>query len=433
MTIARLLAGAAASVVTAAALYVLARPWSKRRQPGTSRVGPKATEGLAQPGDDDYDAKMVELWGGPPPKHFPAALEEWPAKYGGDRIRGKLALVTGSTGGIGFYVAKLLAALGCTVIVPCRPGLEEEAAGTMRAIAREVPGARVVVPEAKLDLSSLASVRSFAAAMRRQYERLDFLCLNAGRGGSRGDPRQETEDGLESILQVNVLGHFLLTAELMPLLVQVEGASSGGAGGHAAGPSRVVSQTSGARLQCSPCSLPPDWLGRDRPSDFDTYRLSKALNCFFSQGLNEHLARAGASGECISLTCDPGFASTGVNIQHNLGHSMLNLPDGLLSTETMHRMGQHAADGALPMVLACVDPDARPGDWFHPAKELAGPAARGDPAAHRKARQDPLNVAGGDWPAPETRERFWEGATAATGAAWLPGGRLGRGERSAKL
>ena len=40
-------------------------------------------------------------------------------------------------------------------------------------------------------------------------------------------------------------------------------------------------------------------------------------------------------------------ASTGVNIQHNLGHSMLNLPDGLLSTETMHRMGQHAADARV--------------------------------------------------------------------------------------
>jgi hypothetical protein len=67
---------------------------------------------------EDYDAALVKLWGGPPPKHFPAAYEEWPARYPSGR--GKVALVTGGGGGIGFYVSKLLVRLGYTVIIPAR-------------------------------------------------------------------------------------------------------------------------------------------------------------------------------------------------------------------------------------------------------------------------------------------------------------------------
>ena len=74
---------------------------------GSIGGGIAATEKLANPGDKDYDSKMAELWGGPPPQHFDAALEHWSAAYGDGA--GKLALVTGGTGGVGFYVVKMLA------------------------------------------------------------------------------------------------------------------------------------------------------------------------------------------------------------------------------------------------------------------------------------------------------------------------------------
>ena len=48
--------------------------------------------------------------------------------------------------------------------------------------------------------------------------KIDLACFNAGRGGSKGDVREETKDGIEAIVHVNTVSHFLLAAELMPLL-----------------------------------------------------------------------------------------------------------------------------------------------------------------------------------------------------------------------
>ena len=227
--------GAAAGAVSLAwYLLVMRRGRRVGGQRSVARAlhGPALSDGLASPGDADSDAKLRELWGGPAPKHFDTALADWPRRFPAGA--GRLAVVTGGAAGIGFYVAKLLAAQGFTVVVPARPGFEHEAAGAAASIAAALgPGAdgaaRVVVPKAALDLGSLASTRAFAAEVRslcyknaRKQGRagggLALLCLNAGRGGSKGDPRALTADGLEAIVQVNALGHFLLTAELLPEL-----------------------------------------------------------------------------------------------------------------------------------------------------------------------------------------------------------------------
>ena len=67
------------------------------------------------------------------------------------------------------------------------------------------PAAKVRVSKVPLDLGSFKSVRSFAAECNETLGHLDLLCLNAGRGGSKGDPREMTEDGVEAIVQVNAL------------------------------------------------------------------------------------------------------------------------------------------------------------------------------------------------------------------------------------
>jgi NAD(P)-dependent dehydrogenase (short-subunit alcohol dehydrogenase family) len=312
--------------------------------------GPVATEGLVVEEDiaRDYDAALTKLWGGPPPKHFPAAFSEWPSKYPSGA--GRVALVTGGGAGIGLYISMLLSRLGYTVIIPLRAGLEHEAAGARRAIeARVGAGAELLFPPAPLDLASFASVRAFAASVREMLDArngghgsgsLALLCLNAGRGGATGDPRELTAapDSHESIMQVNALSHALLTAELLPLL-QRHSRSNGN-------PARVVSQSSGARVF---------WKGtaadvhRRLTSDLDAavdaaagtydafnqYSLSKAACCIFTAGLNAAQARSG-SAAVLALATDPGFCSTGVNIQHNLGHSHLGAPDGVLATSTMH-------------------------------------------------------------------------------------------------
>merc|ERR1711938_287016 len=129
------------------------------------------------PSMDSYDGAMAQTWGGPPPRWYPAALEQWPSRFAA--AAGRRALVTGGTGGIGFYVAKLLCRVGLTVILPSRPDLSHEAASAAAAISAAVPDAAVVVPEVPLDLGSFASVRAFGAHMRASGSApIDTLVLN---------------------------------------------------------------------------------------------------------------------------------------------------------------------------------------------------------------------------------------------------------------
>jgi len=263
-----------------------------------------------------------------------------------------------------------------------------------------VPGAKIVILKTKLDLNDFASVRDFAAEVRQKYSRLDALCLNAGRGGAKGDPRDVTKDGHESVMQVNATSHFLLTAELMPLLKKSPAA-------------RVVSQSSGARFEAKKEKF-QDIDGTDATvfSAWDQYALSKAANVLFTRTLNERLM-ADKVDNVVALVVDPGFACTGVNFQHDLSKSLMGLVSGF--TRVMHNLlGHHAADGALPMVLATIDEAPPRNTWYTPAKKsLSGPPVRMDPKTGGKPDKDPLNA---DIYPKSICDSFWTQACAHTQA-----------------
>jgi len=125
------------------------------------------------------------------------------------RLDGKLAVVTGATGGIGVEIARGLAKRGASLLLPCRnPAKGERVAAELRAAA---PGADVASVE--LDLEDLASVRRGAAALAgaAQGRAVDVLVENAGVWPQR---YAETRQGLELAFGVNVLAHFLLRREL---------------------------------------------------------------------------------------------------------------------------------------------------------------------------------------------------------------------------
>jgi NAD(P)-dependent dehydrogenase (short-subunit alcohol dehydrogenase family) len=169
----------------------------------------------------------------------------WPSRFASAADR--TALITGGTGGIGFYVAKLLCRVGLTVVIPARPGIEHEAASAAAAIVASVPGAAVVVPDVAMNLGSFASVRAFGAHLRgsTSIRRIDVLVLNAGRGGAAAGVLEASIDGREAIMHVNVLGHALLVAELLPLLRR-------------AAYVRIAVQSSGARFNAVPTDLTRD-------------------------------------------------------------------------------------------------------------------------------------------------------------------------------
>ena len=140
---------------------------------------------------------------------------------------GKTVLVTGSTDGVGRYVAGKLAAAGARVLIHGRDGGRGKALA--EEIKREGRGEAVFY---QADLSSLAEVRQLADAVLADNSRLDVFISNAGIGSqNEGPARQTSADGHELRFAVNYLAGFLLAYRLLPLL-------------KASAPSRIVNVAS---------------------------------------------------------------------------------------------------------------------------------------------------------------------------------------------
>ena len=126
-------------------------------------------------------------------------------------IRGRSFVVTG-TGGLGFEDALALAHDGATVILAGRnPAKGSDA---VARIKREAPKAAISFEA--LDLADLASIAAFGERLRSQHDHLDVLINNAG--VMMPPTRKVTSDDLELQFGTNYLGHFALTAHLLPLL-----------------------------------------------------------------------------------------------------------------------------------------------------------------------------------------------------------------------
>jgi len=139
-------------------------------------------------------------------------------------LSGRVAVVTGSSGGIGREVATELAALGATVWVTSRSDdRARDAADEIAAAA----GAGATVPHG-VDTGELGQVRAFAARLRDETEGIDLLIHNAG---ALTAERHETSQGIEATLAAHLVGPYLLTRELQDHLspgARVLWMSSGG-------------------------------------------------------------------------------------------------------------------------------------------------------------------------------------------------------------
>ncbi len=126
-------------------------------------------------------------------------------------VAGKTILFTGSTDGVGRFVAERLAAGGASVIAHGRDQARGEA--LVERIEKSGGKARFL----RADLASLADVRSLAETVRRETDGLDVLVNNAGIG-TAGGKRELSADGFELRFAVNYLAGFLLTRLLLPLI-----------------------------------------------------------------------------------------------------------------------------------------------------------------------------------------------------------------------
>ena len=190
-------------------------------------------------------------------------------------MKGKTALITGSTDGVGRYVAERLAAEGARVIVHGRDRARGEA--VVERIMRQGGDARLLIA----DLSSLAEVRLLAEAVRRDSDGLDALVNNAGIGTS-GAQRELGADGLELRFAVNYLAGFLLTRLLLPML---EGRAS----------SRIVNVASAGQ---QPIDFTDVMLTRGY-SGARAYRQSKLAQIMFTIDLAHELAGRNVAVNCL--------------------------------------------------------------------------------------------------------------------------------------
>ncbi len=124
----------------------------------------------------------------------------------------RIALVTGSTDGLGRELARRLAAEGAHVIVHGRNAQRGQA-----VVAEIAAAGKGSARFYQADFASLDEVRRLAADIRRDYPRLDLLVNNAGVIVPR---RQLSTDGYELQFAVNYLAGFLLTHQVLPLLEQ---------------------------------------------------------------------------------------------------------------------------------------------------------------------------------------------------------------------
>jgi NAD(P)-dependent dehydrogenase (short-subunit alcohol dehydrogenase family) len=195
----------------------------------------------------------------------------------------ELAVITGSTHGIGRVTSRELARAGKTVVMLCR---DLRVASAVRdEITRQVPRARVEV--VACDLASLASVREAAAAVRRDYPPLGLLVHNAGMVSTR---RRTSVDGFELTFATNHLGPFLLTALLSDHLDEA---------------ARVVMVAS--RIHYSGrLDLEAVTNARERYRATEAYSRSKLANVMHTFALARRLAGTGISVNCLH----PGVVAT---------------------------------------------------------------------------------------------------------------------------
>ncbi|ULP48070.1 SDR family NAD(P)-dependent oxidoreductase [Mycolicibacter virginiensis] len=247
---------------------------------------------------------------------------------------GRVAVITGANTGLGYETAFALAAKGAHVVLAVRDLDKGEDAAAL--ISKRSPGASVALQE--LDLTSLDSVRTAAAQLRADHDRIDLLINNAG---VMWTPKATTEDGFELQFGTNHLGHFAFTGLLLDRLLPVPG-------------SRVVTVSSiGHRIRAD---IHFDDLQWERSySRVAAYGQAKLANLLFTYELQRRLA---AHATTIATAAHPGGSRT--ELTRNLPPLLARI------TPLIEPLFQGADMGALPTLRAATDPGVRGGQYYGP-------------------------------------------------------------------
>jgi NAD(P)-dependent dehydrogenase (short-subunit alcohol dehydrogenase family) len=260
-------------------------------------------------------------------------------------LSGRFAVVTGANSGLGLGLAKRLAAAGADVVMAIRCRTKGETA--IAEIRREAPSAKLAIRH--LDLSSLKSVAALGEELVADGRPIDVLINNAG--VMTPPQRQETRDGFELQFGTNHLGHFALTAQLLPLL-------------RAAKSARVVTVSSIAATQRNLDFNDPNAQQAYKP--MHSYGQAKLAQLMFAMELDRrsHLGGWGV----MSNAAHPGLSKTNLLSGASYGRDKPTLQARLtrLTWRLLPFMWLDVDEGIKPTLYAAVSPDAHGGRYYGP-------------------------------------------------------------------
>lgn len=260
-------------------------------------------------------------------------------------LRGRFAVVTGANSGLGFGLAKRLAAAGADVVMAVRDRVKGERA--VADIRRDAPQAKLAIRQ--LDLSSLESVAALGEQLTAEGRPIDILINNAGI--MTPPQRQQTRDGFELQFGTNHLGHFALTGRLLSLLRAAESA-------------RVVTVSSLAatqgRLDFG------DVNAQQRYQPMHSYGVAKLAQLMFAVELDRRSRRGGWG--LMSNAAHPGLTKTNLLSGASYGRARPTLQARLtqLTWRVMPFMWLDVDEGIKPTLYAAVSPDAQGAKYYGP-------------------------------------------------------------------
>jgi len=292
--------------------------------------------------------------------------QKWDSENISDQT-GKVVIVTGSSSGLGYETAKVLAHKNATVVIAVRDEVKGNAA--IEKIKVENPNADIHLM--LVDLASLASVHTFAKNVKKKFNKLDLLINNAG---VMNPPYSKTKDGFELQFGTNHLGHFALTGRLIDLIKNTPN-------------SRIVNVSSTVHKIGNLNFEDLNWETR-KYKKMRSYADSKLANLYFTKELQTRLNIE--SSNVIVASAHPGAAATGLS-RHSLFFRMMSL------------FLQDSKMGALPTLYAAVAPDVQGNDFY-------GPGGRFENSGYPKKVE-----AGGQAKKDDVAEKLWDVSEKMTG------------------
>jgi len=208
-------------------------------------------------------------------------------------LEGKVALVTGTTSGIGFETARVLALRGAHVILASRNEIKLKKKKSELEELLAAKGVKAKFTSIKLDIGDLASVKNCAEEFQRLNLPLHYLVCNAGIMAIA--TRQGTKQDYESQVGTNHLGHYLLIRLFLPILKN-------------AGNARVVILTSSANRLANPSFLDEEYLETKPYNPWTAYGNSKLCNLMTAKKINELYSDQGIH----AFSVHPGGIHTGL-------------------------------------------------------------------------------------------------------------------------